>query len=256
MVRPRLLGALAVMLLVVGCAHESRAPVEQKSVPSAARPRPPRVAPDSVLPAFHRVRRGDTLHAIAWRYRLDYRDLIRWNRLANPDLIVVGQKLRLRAPPGPRAKRPGPVTSPAPAVSPGAAKTPRKPKPVAKAAAPLRWQWPASGKVTRAERASGARGIEIRGRRGQKIRAASGGTVVYSGSGLRGYGELIIVKHNDTFLSAYAHNDTRLVEEGSRVKAGQEIARMGATDAREVMLHFEIRRNGKTVDPLQILPRR
>ena len=103
---------------------------------------------------------------------------------------------------------------------------------------------------------TGNRGLEIRGQRGQEIKAAAAGAVVYSGSGLRGYGELIIIKHNDTFLSAYAHNESRLVEEGQRVKGGQLIARMGDSEAREVMLHFEIRRNGKSVDPLQYLPGR
>jgi lipoprotein NlpD len=116
--------------------------------------------------------------------------------------------------------------------------------------------WPASGKASPAVSVSGVKGLDIRGTRGQPVKAAAAGTVVYSGSGLRGYGELIIVKHDETFLSAYAHNESRLAHEGSRVSAGETIARMGDTDSRDVMLHFEIRRNGKAVDPLQYLPRR
>ena len=118
------------------------------------------------------------------------------------------------------------------------------------------WQWPTSGASKRAKAASGAAGLDIRGERGQSVLAAADGQVVYSGNGLRGYGQLIIVKHNDTFLSAYAHNDKLLVSEGARVKAGQAIAHMGDTEADEVMLHFEIRKAGVAVDPTQYLPAR
>lgn len=118
------------------------------------------------------------------------------------------------------------------------------------------WVWPAEGAATHARGVAGTRGIEIRGEKGQDVKAAAAGKVVYSGSGLRGYGELIIIKHDETYLSAYAHNEARLVEEGQSVKSGQVIARMGNTEARETMLHFEIRRNGKSVDPYQYLPKR
>lgn len=120
----------------------------------------------------------------------------------------------------------------------------------------VRWSWPAQGKVSAAATGAVNAGIDIRGARGSAVRAAAGGAVVYSGSGLRGYGELIIIKHNDTFLSAYAHNEARLVKEGHHVAAGDPIARMGNSDTADVMLHFEIRRNGKAVDPLQYLPSR
>ncbi len=253
------------MVLLTACGHHSRAPIEQKSarpevpVISPARPAAtPRVATGGTVPASYRVVKGDTLHAIAWRYRLDYRDLVRWNKLTNPDLIVIGQRLRLTAPPAPKASS---------ATRPSATRVdPPRAAPAAPARAPsaateavhtaLQWSWPATGKVSVARTASGTRGIEIRGQQGQPVMAASSGAVVYSGSGLRGYGELIIIKHNETFLSAYAHNEARLVEEGQRVKPGQMIARMGDSEAREVMLHFEIRRNGKPVDPFQYLPRR
>jgi len=258
------------MLLLAACHSVPRAPVEEKTPPRAGAPgvtreaRPaPRVTPGVSRPTVHVVVRGDTLHGIAFRHGLDYRDLVRWNRIRNPDLILVGQRLRLTPPAS--AKAPPPKTQPSaarpappakPRVEAGAAPVaPRAPAPATRGGKP-QWSWPASGKATRATTVTGNRGLEIRGQRGQEIKAAAAGAVVYSGSGLRGYGELIIIKHNDTFLSAYAHNESRLVEEGQRVKGGQLIARMGDSEAREVMLHFEIRRNGKSVDPLQYLPGR
>ena len=135
------------------------------------------------------------------------------------------------------------------------AKTAEK-RDAARNAGGVAWQWPTSGAAKPAKAASGAAGLDIKGSRGQSVVAAADGQVVYSGNGLRGYGQLIIVKHDDTFLSAYAHNDKLLVGEGARVKAGQPIAHMGDTEADEVMLHFEIRKNGIAVDPAQYLPAR
>ena len=202
------------------------------------------------------VNTGDTLHAIAFRFHLDHKKLVRWNRIRNPDLIFVGQRLRLFAPqPSPRTTR-AKSTAKADSSQPKKISSPVKPKSDATTSGPVKWRWPTQGKAIKSKAASGAQAIEIRGTKGQKVSAASGGSVVYSGSGLRGYGELIIIKHNETFLSAYAHNKTRLVEEGQRVKAGQKIAHMGDTESRDVMLHFEIRRNGETVDPLAYLPKR
>lgn len=264
--RPRA-AALVALLLLAACHSVPRAPVEEKTPPRASAPgvtreaRPaPSVTPGISRPTTHVVVRGDTLHGIAFRHGLDYRDLVRWNRIRNPDLILVGQRLRLTPPPTKAAppKAEPPAARPAPSAKPRVetAARPATPRaPVAGAGKP-QWTWPASGKATRATTVTGNRGLEIRGQRGQEIKAAAAGAVVYSGSGLRGYGELIIIKHNDTFLSAYAHNESRLVEEGQRVKGGQLIARMGDTEAREVMLHFEIRRNGKSVDPLHYLPGR
>lgn len=309
------------LLVLAGCASNYEAPIEQKpALPAAARPAAPAgsrvsnsasVDRDQPTPAVHKVASGDKLLTIAWRYGLDVRDLVRWNQITNPDLIVVGQNLRLRplAPPAPpvAARLPtaagasaggtrSPVTAPTskaaphismapitagattptPTVTTPAAVAPAVPqartstapvessKPVtddgtsklAANKAGVRWMWPAQGKVSAADAGSVTKGIDIRGARGQPVKASAGGTVVYSGSGLRGYGELIIVQHNDTFLSAYAHNETRLVQEGRHVDAGETIARMGNSDTTDVMLHFEIRRNGKAVDPLQYLPNR
>jgi len=312
-------GLLAVTLATAGCASDYQAPIEQKpALPSATRPAPPgaaRIAAnrafdrDQPTPPSHVVASGDKLLTIAWRYGLDLRDLVRWNQISNPDLIVVGQTLRLRPPaPPPSAIARGPSTmTPLPATSPATAAAARTPAPLSKPAprismapmtttaptpssaassprpasgpsdsgaysdkpaaadsaanvaankAGVRWMWPVQGKVSAADAGASTKGIDIRGTRGQAVKAAAGGTVVYSGSGLRGYGELIIVQHNDTFLSAYAHNEARLVQEGRHVDAGETIARMGNSDTTDVMLHFEIRRNGKAVDPLQYLPNR
>ncbi len=161
-----------------------------------------------------------------------------------------------------------PTTAPAIAAAPPAAATEKPavppPPPAAeddkagagRAAGGLVWRWPASGKSRPTVAATGAQGVDILAARGQPVMAAADGQVVYSGSGLRGYGQLIIIKHNDSFLSAYAHNDKLLVSEGTKVKAGQQIAHMGDSEADEVMLHFEIRKGGKAVEPLQFLPPR
>lgn len=137
------------------------------------------------------------------------------------------------------------------------------PKPETKAAAlspkgddDLQWIWPASGKVVGQFVEGASKGLDILGKKGDPVQAASDGKVVYSGSGLRGYGQLLIVKHNNTFLTAYAHNSRILVKEGQTVSRGQKIAEMGDTEADQVKLHFEVRRQGKPVDPLKHLPPR
>jgi lipoprotein NlpD len=242
--------------------------------PLVRAPQRPTITPDS-----HRVVAGDTLYSIAFRFGLDPHALAQWNALDDPNRIFVGQDLRLkpsqREPVAPPATAVATPSTSAPALTAPTSTTPRpdvatptSPPPVVAAPAPdavlggtrsvsgLAWTWPASGKTRRAIAASGSEGLEIFGERGQPVLAAAGGQVVYSGNGLRGYGQLIIVKHNDTFLSAYAHNDKLLVTEGARVNAGQQIAEMGDSEASEVMLHFEIRKGGKAVGPLQFLPQR
>ncbi|HMM77387.1 MAG TPA: peptidoglycan DD-metalloendopeptidase family protein [Gammaproteobacteria bacterium] len=290
--RRTLLGVVIGALALAGCATQEPAPIEGKSSSAALTSRParpplvrapkrPTVAPDS-----YRVVSGDTLYSIAFRFGLDPHALAQWNVLEDPDRILVGQELRLKPPPreravsAPTAQTPptasavpapmtpapaAPLTSPtpipiAPAPTPApavaAAPTPDAVLGGTRTAGGLTWTWPASGKTRRAVAASGSEGLEIIGQRGQPVLAAAGGQVVYSGNGLRGYGQLIIIKHNDTFLSAYAHNDKLLVAEGARVNAGQQIAEMGDSEASEVMLHFEIRKGGKAVGPLQFLPQR
>jgi len=254
--------------------------------PLVRAPRRPTEVPDS-----YRVVGGDTLYSIAFRFDLDPHGLAQWNSIADPNRIYVGQQLRLKppseatpvapvdtqtastnsvemraierqesvAPPVPPSPgtSPSPVaTTPLPASTVSAAPTPDATLGGTRSVSGLIWTWPASGRTRRAVAASGSEGLEIIGSRGQPVLAAASGQVVYSGNGLRGYGQLIIVKHNDNFLSAYAHNDKLLVTEGARVNAGQQIAEMGDSEASEVMLHFEIRKGGKAVGPLQFLPQR
>ena len=227
----------------------------------------------------YRVRSGDTLYGIAWRAGVDYQDLAAWNGISPPYRIYVNQKIRV-SPGKAQAAWAGSARTarvpppPAPAPDKGVTNTSTRAgstggqKPVARSSsrpAPLRdvpsgslrWAWPAKGKVvqTYSQHDPARKGIKIRGARGQAVVASEAGEVVYSGSGLVGYGQLIIIKHNKDFLSAYGHNAKRLVGEGDRVARGKTIAEMGIA-AGQPQLHFEIRRRGKPVDPLALLPRR
>ncbi len=201
----------------------------------------------------HVVRTGETLFVIAWRYGIDPREISRWNKLGDGSLIYPGQVLRLTLPPGMQAQ---PAGSRAAASSSGSS-TARKLPPIPSQPPPP-WRWPTDGSVAVAfgERPGTGTGILIAGREGQAINAAAEGRVVYSGGGLIGYGQLIILKHNDTFLSAYGYNESLLVSDDDVVKKGQRIATMGDGPGREPRLHFEIRKNGKPVDPRQYLPAR
>lgn len=203
------------------------------------------------------VQRGDNLYRIAIDNNIAPRDLAAWNSIAPPYTIYPGQRLRLYPGSGsqsPRvsagkATRPPPPRSTAPAASaPAPGKTP--------ITSGVAWRWPVDGQLlSRFEAGEPTKqGIDIAGTGGAPVRASGDGTVVYSGSGLVGYGELIIIKHNEQWLSAYGHNRNRLVSEGAVVKAGQQIAELGRTGAARDMLHFEIRYNGKPVDPLKYLP--
>jgi lipoprotein NlpD len=222
------------------------------------------------------VQRGDTLYGIAFRNGIDVRDLAAWNGIGAPYTIYPGQRLRLyprsggytaasRPPPRPAA---GAATvarplSTRPVAPPRAGATAGSATAAQVAARPpvdsgLRWRWPADGELLRGFVAGEPtrQGIDIAGTGGAPVRAAADGVVVYSGAGLVGYGELIIIKHDDAWLSAYGHNRKRLVNEGQLVKAGEQIAEMGRSGAARDMLHFEVRYNGKPVDPLVYLPRR
>jgi len=196
----------------------------------------------------HIVRKGETLFTIAFRYGKDYRDLARWNGLGDGSLIYPGQAIRLTAPAGGSVARSDHGSQPAPA----------RPLPPPPADPPPRWAWPTEGRIVSEFTGHGGAGtgVLIAGRIGQPIRAAAAGRVVYSGGGLIGYGQLIIVKHNDTYLSAYGHNASLLVREGETIKQGQRIATMGEGPGQKPRLHFEIRKNGKPVDPRQFLPAR
>ena len=195
-------------------------------------------------PDQHIVRRGETLFSIAWRYGKDPADVSRWNRLGDGSLIYPGQVIRLAPPSG----RTSTSTQ---------ART-KQPLPKIPAQPPPAWRWPTSGRINvefGGKPGSGT-GVLIDGKAGQPIVAAASGRVVYAGGGLIGYGQLIILKHNDTYLSAYGHNAKLLVKEGQTVTKGQRIATMGEGPERKPRLHFEIRRNGKPVNPRQYLPAR
>lgn len=187
------------------------------------------------------VKEGDTLFSIAFRHSLDHEELARWNDIDNPSLIYPGKELQLG--PG-RAERQQTASAPRRSAGASAATSGDDPG----------WEWPVTGEIIGRFGRDGNRGIDIAGQEGDRINAASDGRVVYSGSGLSGYGKLIIIKHNDTYLSAYAHNRELFVEEGDAVSTGQRIAEMGRANNRQPHLHFEIRVNGEPVDPLSRLP--
>jgi lipoprotein NlpD len=206
-------------------------------------------------PATYTVKRGDTLYAIAWRHRLDYREIARWNGIGRDYLIHPGQVLRLYparggAVPAPAAKARPPTSSDKKVA--GTKLTVKKPAPP-----PVNWSWPVSGgTASLTSRPNGGSGLTISGRLGEDVHSAAAGRVVYSGSGLLGYGQLVIVKHSDTYLSAYGHTQAVHVSEGQAVIAGQRIASMGSGPQGAPMLYFEIRVNGMPTNPLTFLPPR
>ena len=191
--------------------------------------------------AIHKVVRGDTLYSVAWRYHMDFRVLAALNHIIEPYAIYPGQRLLLQT-----QSRATVANESAPAG--GAAKASW----IRSSQAMRRWEWPVKGQLTQSFTLD-TKGIDISGKLGQPVKAASDGLVVYSGTGLRGYGPLIILKHNDDFLSAYAHNQRLLVKEGETVKRGQVIATMGRSGTKQAVLHFEIRKSGVPVNPLNYL---
>ena len=326
---PVVLLAVLALASAAGCSTSGKkAPVEDRGAavrPSSPAPTPPApaapaaatpspAADDAVKAGFYTVRPGDTLLRIALEHGQNWRDLARWNNLDNPNVIEVGQVLRVRAPSldsgsattqavagagrvesrpldarpatapaapstatpaapstatstapataatlpaAAAAATPAPATAPATTVS-AATAAPPVPPPVstADAADQPTWVWPAAGPVLAGFDEGRNKGLTIGGKAGDPVLAAADGRVVYAGSSLRGYGNLVIVKHSELFLTAYAHNQTLLVKEDQAVRRGQRIADMGSSDAERVQLHFEIRRQGKPVDPARLLPAR
>ena len=222
--RVRFMAALAILSLVAACSSR------------------PAWEPDQ-----HIVRSGETLYSIAWRYDKNPADVARWNRLGSGSLIHPGQVILLSPPPGG-------VSQPAQTTQ----RRTTKPLPKIPAQAPPPWVWPTRGRIDvgYGGKPGTGTGVLINGRIGQPIQAAASGRVVYAGSGLIGYGQLIIIKHNDTYLSAYGYNASLLVKEGDKIRKGQRIATMGEGPERKARLHFEIRRNGSPVNPRQYLPAR
>ena len=266
---------IALALCLAACGGAPPAPVEDRQYGGRSH---------SAAGDGYTVQRGDTLYSIAFRYGLDYRRLGAANGIAAPYTIYPGQRLQLREgdiprsasrssvqptqprPPAPSSTKTAPVTKPSspPATNASAAAKPQTaatrpvtPAQPAPAFGPVKtWRWPAQGSVVRRYSATVHKGIDIGGKRGDPIVAVAAGQVVYAGTGIVGLGELIIIKHNELYLSAYGHNERLLVKEGDAVKAGQKIATKGSSGTDSVRLHFEIRKEGKPIDPLRLLPRR
>lgn len=264
--------ALAMGTLLAGCSSTGSSGARVVDRNNAAPKRP------TVTSGQYVVKPGDTLFSIAFRYGWDYKELAARNNIPAPYTIRPGQAIRFSSAAGGSTtvvsspsssskttviRRPVATTAPASGsgktatVAPSASSQTVAQVPAAERAVGG-WTWPANGVLIGKFASNGSlnKGIDIAGDLGQPVFAASDGAVVYAGSGLRGYGELIIIKHSDTYVSAYGHNRRLLVREGQQVKAGQTIAEMGSTGTDRVKLHFEIRRQGKPVDPLQFLPRR
>ncbi|GMQ88101.1 MAG: peptidoglycan DD-metalloendopeptidase family protein [Gammaproteobacteria bacterium] len=259
---------LLLVCLLSSCASEPiKAPVGDRS-------RQPVRNPDS-----HRVRQGDTLYSVAFLYGYSVDELVAWNRLHKPYVIFKGQQLQLRPPPvaakkslpkpvrqAPQASQPKPYHPPAGSktVPPAAPHAAVRAEPIASPQARLAtsghviWSWPVNGRLISDynTKSAGKKGINIAGKNGDPVRAAAAGKVVYSGSGLSGYGRLIIIKHNKDFLSAYAHNRQLIAGDGQWVRKGEVIARMGRSGTDRTQLHFEIRKRGRPVNPLRYLPER
>ena len=241
----------------VAASSSRPASTEVSAAPVAELAKPLPGSENAGKPGYYTVQRGDTLTRIGLDNGQGWRDLVRWNNLANPDVIEVGQVLRV-VPPGASVEASGVVVRP---IAPGANPAPAKPETTAAAnPAPgdegLAFIWPANGSLIGGFDEVKNKGLDISGAAGDPVIAAADGQVVYAGAGLRGYGNLIILKHNSVYLTAYAHNQSLLVKEDQKVRKGQKIAERGKTDSDRVKLHFEVRRQGKPVDPAKLLPAR
>ena len=270
---PALLIILIMELAVSACSSNARAPVDNRHK------NPPAKQTASVSQAgqeksnkatdgdYHVVLKGDTLYSIAWRYGLDYKDVASWNQISGKYVIYPGQFIRLKPDKkSTSALTPGPIVSKKSKQETSVKKSSstrsdtspvlKKPGKSISTSQRVAWQWPTRGKIVKLNTPTSKKGVDIQGSIGQKIAAAAAGDVVYSGSGLLGYGKLIIIKHNENYLSAYAHNEKLYAKEGDRVKAGQQIATMGIAGGNRPLLHFEIRKDGSPVDPLKHLPKK
>jgi lipoprotein NlpD len=283
-----LAGVAVVMLSACGSKPMNRAPVEDRASAPSRVETPALVTPIKQPPGFenagkagyYTVKPKDTLIGIGLETGQSHKEIARWNNLENPNRIEVGQVLRVIPPVADTVAVAKPVTvgaatatpiaagtakpAQAAASSPAAATATPSSAPVAAAPAvtpaasddDIGWIWPSNGAVLAGFDEAKNKGLDIGGTAGESVLASADGKVVYAGAGLRGYGNLIILKHNNVFLTAYAHNQTLLVKEDQSVKKGQKIAEMGNSDADRVKLHFEVRRQGKPVDPAKYLPAR
>ena len=271
--------SLACLAVLVACTTAHRpAPVEDRSavakaptpaMTASAQPEATKTLPgaeNAGKPGYYTVQRGDNLTRIGLDHGQAWRDLARWNNISNPDVIEVGQVVRV-TPPGSAVENSGVVVRPVAQngqsnvqqTNPQASAA-NKPVPVAPAttaaAEDIAFAWPANGNVIAGFDELKNKGLDIGGKAGDAVLAAADGQVVYAGAGLRGYGNLVILKHNNTYLTAYAHNQKLLVKEDQKVRKGDKIAEMGSSDADRVTLHFEVRKQGKPVDPAKFLASR
>lgn len=283
--------AACTAILLGGCASRTPAPVIERGA------QPPRATSTAGKGEYHTVRKGDTLYSIALEHGQSYQDVAAWNHIDNPNLIRIGQQLRIapaegvavakpiaspsmvetrplaatgvsntdmlkREPKGGKqpyteqamamAQKPATVDAPQPAVSAGPESVTATPA----AGGGSNWTWPSAGNVMAPYVEGSSKGIDIEGRIGDPVLAAQAGKVTYAGSGIRGYGNLLIIQHADSLSSVYAHNSKLLAKEGQQVAKGQKIAELGDSDTDRPRLHFEIRRQGKPLDPATLLPQR
>lgn len=226
------------VVLLAACASTSNAPIARSGT--------------------YVVKKGDTLYSIGKRYNRNTRDLVAWNKLSSASQIEVGQVLVLNPPAGSRRSTTPAQTprrsTPAPAPAPTPSKAAKERAIAAANAENINWMWPATGKRTNSTDRN-KKGVDIIGTSGQPILASAAGRVIYAGRGIRGYGDMVIVKHSNAWLSVYAHNKTLSVKEGQNVKRGEKIAEMGNTDSPNVKLYFELRRNGDPLNPTTVLPK-
>lgn len=255
MKRTALIILVTLITLISGCSWTSGFVAVEKKFSSG-----------HVASGHHRVTRGETLYSIAWRYGVDFRDLARANSIANPYTIYPGQKIIITNVAAGSTRVASNASVGKPSIRPkggqsvpiSGAVLPALPVESVVEPAKNSWVWPANGRLI-AKFSSNPpinKGVDIEGPLGESINAAMAGTVVYAGQGLRGYGNLVIIKHNETYLSAYAHAKRIIVSEQQNVKAGEKIAEIGSTGTDKNKLHFEIRQNGQPVDPLHYLPKR
>ena len=262
-------------VVIVGCTVPKPAPVETRTVELERKPVEAHFKRNKNLVdgAFYTVRKGDTLYGIALAFGQNWRDIASWNNLSDPDKIKIGEKLRVVPKDTGNAAVSIPLESAAIETPPGRS-TSDESKVTGNQGAfgnalpdesmdrdeglvtSLGWVWPANGQITEQFSDSNSKGITIAGASGEAIFAVSDGKVVYSGNGLRGYGNLVIIKHPDEFITAYAHNRSIFVKEGETVNKGQKIAEMGMSETDSPKLLFEVRRGGKPLDPLLYLPKR
>ena len=266
-----------ITVVIVGCTVPRPAPVETRTVEMERKPVEAQFKRNKNLidGAFYTVRKGDTLFGIALAFGQNWRDIASWNNLSDPDKIKIGEKLRVMPKDTSNAAVSIPLESAAIETPPGRSTSGESEVALNERAlddndvlpdngidrdeglvSSLGWVWPANGQVTEQFSDSNSKGISIAGASGEAIFAVSDGKVVYSGNGLRGYGNLVIIKHPNEFITAYAHNKSIFVKEGETVDKGQKIAEMGMSETDSPKLLFEVRRGGKPLDPLLYLPKR